>query len=136
MKRSTYKIVLKQTGSLLILLGVVFAICIPVSVIYSEWYSALGFLISALISAGTGYILHKGFFHADEPMYHHALIIAAFSVRLLSEKYPQFSYLTVLLSKKTNISCRKDMKFNLRKENISKPSLKTTLKTVLKITPD
>jgi len=79
MKRSTYKIVLKQTGSLLILLGVVFAICIPVSVIYSEWYSALGFLISALISAGTGYILHKGFFHADEPMYHHALIIAAFS---------------------------------------------------------
>jgi len=75
----TYKIVLKQIGSLLILMGIVFAICILVSLIYKEWYSALGFLLSGLISSGVGYFIHKGFYHADEPLYHHALMISALS---------------------------------------------------------
>ncbi|MGE0090563.1 MAG: TrkH family potassium uptake protein [Bacteroidales bacterium] len=79
MNRSTFKIVLKQVGSLLILMGIIFTICIPISIIYSEWYSALGFLISGIISSGMGFIIYKGFYFSDEPLYHHALMISALS---------------------------------------------------------
>ncbi|NJK95308.1 MAG: hypothetical protein HC905_10680 [Bacteroidales bacterium] len=78
MKRSnTFKIVLKQVGSLLILLGFVVAIPAIIAAIYTEWYSVAGFLLSALIIMGTGLLLFKGFYHVEEPRFNHSLIIAA-----------------------------------------------------------
>ena len=72
-----YKTILKQIGSLLILLGFVVAVPSVVSVIYHEWYSAAGFLLSALIILGAGFALYRGFYKAEEPQHIHALIIAS-----------------------------------------------------------
>lgn len=77
MKHTTFKIILKQVGSLLILLGIIEIIPSVVSIIYREWYSAGGFLLSGLITTGLGYILYKGFQHAEEPHHNQVLIIAA-----------------------------------------------------------
>ena len=77
LKINTYKIVFKQIGSLLILLGVVMAVPSIVSVIYKEWYSMLGFLCSALITSGVGYLLFRWLNSAEEPQYNHAFVIAA-----------------------------------------------------------
>ncbi len=78
MKSDTYKIVLKQTGSLFILLGIIVAVPALVSVIYAEWYSAAGFLLSGLITSGAGFSLYRGFYHSEEVRYNQALIVAAF----------------------------------------------------------
>jgi trk system potassium uptake protein TrkH len=48
-----------------------------VSIIYKEWYSAWGFLLSASITLGSGYLTYKIFNDAEEPQYNHAFIIAA-----------------------------------------------------------
>ena len=77
MKHSTYKIVLKQAGSLMILLGIIETVPSLVSIIYREWYSAGGFLLSGLLTISFGYIIHKAFRQAEEPQFNQALIIAA-----------------------------------------------------------
>jgi trk system potassium uptake protein TrkH len=74
---TTYKTVLKQVGSLLILLGIIQLVPLIVSLIYGEWYSAEGFLLSGFIIAGTGFGLYKLFFQAEDPQYNHSLVIAA-----------------------------------------------------------
>ncbi len=76
-KSTTYKTVLKQVGILLILLGIIQIIPLLVSLIYSEWYSASGFLVSGIIIAGTGFGVYKIFYQAEEPQFNHSLIIAA-----------------------------------------------------------
>ena len=77
MKSKTYRIVLKQVGGLLIILGFILAVPSAVSLIYKEWYSAAGFLSSALLVSGFGFLFYRGFYDADEPQYNHAYIIAA-----------------------------------------------------------
>lgn len=69
---------LKQTGSLFLMLGIVVVIPALVSMVYEEWYSAAGFLLSGLIISGAGLALYKGFYRAEELRYYHALIAAAF----------------------------------------------------------
>jgi trk system potassium uptake protein len=53
-------------------------------VIYQEWYSALGFLISALITAGLGASLYYGFCCAAEPLRSNAIVITAFGWLMVS----------------------------------------------------
>ncbi|HSO88176.1 MAG TPA: TrkH family potassium uptake protein [Draconibacterium sp.] len=77
MKSKTYETILKQVGSLLILLGFIEFFPMLVSIIYSEWHSALGFMISALVTITTGLTFFYGFHNAQEPHYNNALIIAA-----------------------------------------------------------
>ena len=73
----TFKMLLRQIGSLQILLGLTLVIPLTVSLIYGEFYSALGFVISSLICVGIGLSLYKGFQTSFEPLHRHALIIAA-----------------------------------------------------------
>ncbi len=77
MRSETIKTVLKQNGSLLILLGGVVALPSIVSMIYGEWYSAGGFLLSALIISGVGTALFYLFKEALDVKYKNALIVAA-----------------------------------------------------------
>lgn len=77
MNYKTSAIVLKQIGSLLLLLGVIEAIPSIVSAIYGEWYSAAGFLLTAIITSGAGFTLHRLFLNAEEPHYNHSLTVAA-----------------------------------------------------------
>lgn len=78
MKYKTHKIVLKQVGSLMILLGFIEIIPSFVSSIYREWYSAGGFLLSGFLTVFTGYLIHKACKDADEPRSNQALILVAF----------------------------------------------------------
>ncbi len=78
MKSETYQVILKQTGSLFILLGVIVAIPALVSIMYAEWYSAAGFLLSGLITSGIGLMLYRAYDHSEEVHYNHAIIVAAF----------------------------------------------------------
>ncbi len=73
----TFKMMFKQIGSLLIVLGYTMVVPLLVSLLYSEFYSAMGFLISGLISYIIGFFLNKTMQIAKEPLNRHALIIAA-----------------------------------------------------------
>jgi len=73
----TLKMVFRQIGSLLILLGLTMVIPLIVSLIYGELSSSLGLLISSAICIFTGFSLYKGFHASVEPLHRHALIIAA-----------------------------------------------------------
>lgn len=77
MNNKTSAIVLKQIGSLLLLLGIIEAVPSIVSFIYGEWHSAAGFILTAIITSGTGIALHRLFYNAEEPHYNHSLVIAA-----------------------------------------------------------
>ena len=77
MNTKTSAIVLKQIGSLLLLLGIIEAVPSIVSSIYGEWHSAAGFILTAIITSGTGFALHRIFYNAEEPHYNHSLVIAA-----------------------------------------------------------
>jgi trk system potassium uptake protein TrkH len=76
-KSDTIKMLLRQIGGLQIILGIVMGIPALVALIYCEYYSALGFLISSIIGVGIGFSLYKGFEQAPEPLSRHALVIAA-----------------------------------------------------------
>lgn len=76
-KFDTLKTTLKQIGSLLILLGVIEFVPLFVSLVYNEWFSAAGFLLSGVITGGLGYGLYRKFHNSEEPMYNQYLIIAA-----------------------------------------------------------
>ena len=78
MKKGIIGILLKQTGSLLMVMGIVIAVPSLVAMFYAEWWSTLGFIISALITSGIGYILYRIFFNYDEPRFIHAMLLAAF----------------------------------------------------------
>ena len=53
----TYPVVLKETGNLLWMLGYIFIIPGIVSAFYREWYSALGFILSASVTMAFGQAL-------------------------------------------------------------------------------
>lgn len=78
MKTKTYQIVLKETGNLVSLMGIILFIPALIGGIYGEWYSALGFVLAAIISFGLGKTIKYLFRHAFEPQYNHGYIIAAF----------------------------------------------------------
>lgn len=77
MGNGTVKVVLKQSGSLFILLSMIVFIPAIVAAGYSEWYSAAGFLLSSAISLAIGAALYLGFRESAEPHYSQALIISA-----------------------------------------------------------
>ena len=78
------KTVLKQIGGLQVLLGGTMSLPMLVSLIYTEYYSALGFLVSGLIILTTGTVLFRGFSGSREPKNKDALIIAASGWLLLT----------------------------------------------------
>ncbi len=71
--------ILKQLASLFILLGAIVSLAAVVSAMYTEWYSAAGFLLSGSIIAGTGFLLKMVFCNAEEPQYNQSLIVAAWA---------------------------------------------------------
>lgn len=72
-----YKTIIKQVASLQIILGFVMIIPASVAIIYEEWYSLWGFLISGIFTAGIGFLAYSFLKKTREPEYKHALIIAA-----------------------------------------------------------
>ena len=71
------KTITKQIASLQIILGfVIMAPCI-VAIIYEEWYSFTGFLISGLTVSALGYVVFRSLHNVEEPQYQQALLIAA-----------------------------------------------------------
>lgn len=78
LKTDSYKTILKHTGSLLILLSIVTLIPAIVCIIYSEWYSLAGFILSAFIIFMIGSELSDRFKKAEEPQFNHVLIIVAY----------------------------------------------------------
>ena len=74
----TYQIVLKETGNLLWMLGYIFIVPGIVSAFYREWYSASGFILSAIITMAFGQSLRYLNRNAEEPLFNNALIIVAF----------------------------------------------------------
>ncbi len=76
-KYDTFKMLLYQIGDLQILLGFTLIIPLLVSLIYGEYYTAIGLLISSLVCLITGFLLRKGYRTSFEPLHRHALIIAA-----------------------------------------------------------
>ena len=71
------KIILKQIGNLLILLGFIFLVPALVSAIYSEWYSALGFVMSSSIIFVVGLLMLAFFRKTPEPHFNHSFLVVA-----------------------------------------------------------
>ena len=84
MKNKTYQIVLKEIGNLMAMLGFILIIPCLVALIYGEFYSFLGFLMSGIITYGIGVSLYSSFIDAIEPQLKHGYIIAALSWLLLT----------------------------------------------------
>jgi trk system potassium uptake protein len=84
MRFETQKILLKETGNLLVLMAPIFIIPAIVSIIYSEWYSLYGFILSAIISSGTGLLVSRTFRSAGEPQYNNIYVITAFGWLMLT----------------------------------------------------
>ena len=76
-KFDTFKMILRQIAGLLIILSYTMVLPLLVSLIYSEFYSAFGFLFSGIISYLFGFMLRKNIKTTIEPLNRHALIIAA-----------------------------------------------------------
>lgn len=71
--------ILKQIGNLLVLLSFVVVIPAFVSLLYREWYSAIGFTISAVFIVTVGVLLTIIFKKADDVQYTNALVVVAAS---------------------------------------------------------
>lgn len=72
-----YKTFIKQVASLQILLGLVILVPSLVAIIYQEWYSLAGFLISGSFTSLFGYLFYRLFKETEEPKEKHSLAIAA-----------------------------------------------------------
>jgi len=72
-----FRTITKQIASLQIILGFVMLVPCIVAIIYGEWYSFTGFLISGIAVVSLGYAVFKTLDKADEPQYQQALLIAA-----------------------------------------------------------
>lgn len=68
---------MKQTGNLLILLSLIVIVPCFVSLFYSEWYSAVGFLISSVAMLLTGLFILFVLRHTPEPHFNHATLVVA-----------------------------------------------------------
>ncbi|MGB3774894.1 MAG: potassium transporter TrkG [Leeuwenhoekiella sp.] len=72
-----YKTIIKQVVSLQIILGFVMIVPAAVALIYKEWYSLVGFLISGTATAGIAFLIFSRLKNTEQPEYKDALIIAA-----------------------------------------------------------
>lgn len=70
-------IVLKQIGNLLILLGIILLVPTLVSFLYSEWYSAQGFILSAIIIFAIGFLLLTFLRKTPEPHFNHSFLVVS-----------------------------------------------------------
>lgn len=77
MRTESLQTLLKQVGSLLAMMGLVFIVPALVAGIYFEWFTVLGFAISAAVSFATGYSLKWLFRNAEEPSYNNVIVIIA-----------------------------------------------------------
>jgi len=84
MKNKTYQIILKEIGNLMALMGFILIIPGIVALFYNEFYSFLGFLVSAIITYGVGIGLYSAFADAVEPQFKQGYIIAAISWLMLT----------------------------------------------------
>lgn len=71
------KTVVKQIASLQLILGFVMITPCVVAIIYGEWYSFTGFLISGVSVAAIGYGVFRLLKNTEDPKYQQALLIAA-----------------------------------------------------------
>lgn len=73
-----YRTVCREIAGLLLILGIVMLLPMLVSLVYREWYSAIGFLLSGVITWGIGRAVREVFLKsAAEPENKHAMIIVA-----------------------------------------------------------
>lgn len=72
-----YKTLIKQIVSLQILVGLVMLVPCIIAIIYKEWYSCAGFLISGTSTSLVGFVIYRWLRNTDEPKYKHSLAIAA-----------------------------------------------------------
>lgn len=95
-----YKTFVKQITSLQIILGLVMLVPSIAAIIYGEWYSLAGFLISGVFTAGTGYAVYRLLGKTEEPQYKHSLAIAAMGwfmiITLGALPYIVIAYITPL----------------------------------------
>lgn len=75
--RSAFRIVMRDVGALQILLGAVLLVPLVVSLIYGETYSALSFLVAAVVTAALGGWAYRACRGAGDPSRRHAMLIAA-----------------------------------------------------------
>lgn len=76
-KTNVFKTITKQIAGLQIILGFVILVPCIVAIIYGEWYSFKGFLVSGVSVALIGYAIFKALPNVKEPQYQQALLIAA-----------------------------------------------------------
>ena len=76
LQRAGVRIVARDIGALQVVLAGGMVLALAVSVLYGEWYSALGFAIAAAISAGLGWLVYRLCRDAGEPRSYHAMVIA------------------------------------------------------------
>lgn len=72
-----YKTFVKQIASLQVIVGCVILVPSLVALIYQEWYSLYGFLISGVFIAASGYLIYKALGKTADPQHKHSLAIAA-----------------------------------------------------------
>jgi trk system potassium uptake protein TrkH len=76
LQRSGFRIVARDVGALQVLLSGGMVAAAVVSLLYREWYSALGLALGAAISAGAGGLVYRACRDAGEPRSYHAMVIA------------------------------------------------------------
>jgi trk system potassium uptake protein len=72
-----YKTFIKQVASLQIILGFVILAPAIVAIIYKEWYSLIGFILTGSLTILIAYLLFRLFKNTEEPQNKHSLAIAA-----------------------------------------------------------
>lgn len=72
-----FKTFIKQIASLQMIVGGVVMFPVLVSLIYGEWYSLIGFVISSIVIMLMGFVLHHFLNETKEPEFKHSLAIAA-----------------------------------------------------------
>lgn len=77
MKNKSFQIIFKEIGNLTSLLGYILIVPAIVGILYSEWYSVVGFISAAFITFGLGKSVYFVFKEAFEPQYMHGYVIAA-----------------------------------------------------------
>jgi trk system potassium uptake protein len=75
--RSSLRVIVRDISGLQVLLAIALVAPLAVSLLYREWYSALGFAISMIAIAGAGAAAFRLCRYAGEPRGYHAMLIAA-----------------------------------------------------------
>ncbi len=76
-KTDTIKMLIREIGGLLIVLGFTMVVPLLVSLFYREYYTVAGFALALLITTFLGFLLNKGLKSPVDLLKRHALMIAA-----------------------------------------------------------